>query len=126
MDQRGSEGPEKRFKDKSEPIMVERRMRMQEGGWEAKDENGQSREGLEGQARNLAPRKEPPRGPGRKPGGQWANLREAMEMSRSQEASRRVRVIRGQKRVRGGKSHGSSCKKDSSLPDLPRMPGLHG
>ena len=29
MDQGGSEGPEKRFKDKSEPIMVERRMRMQ-------------------------------------------------------------------------------------------------
>lgn len=88
MDQRGSEGPEKRFKDKSEPIMVERRMRMQEVRLGGQGENGQSREGLEGQARNLASRKEPLRGPGENQGGQWANLREAMEMSRSQEASR--------------------------------------
>ena len=47
-----------------------------------------SQEGLEGQARNLASRREPLRGPGENQGGQWANLREAMEMSRSREAGR--------------------------------------
>lgn len=88
MDQGGSEGPEKRFKDKSEPIMVEGRMRMQEVRLGGQGENGQSREGLEGQTRNLASRREPLRGPGENQGGQWASLREAVEMSRSQEAGR--------------------------------------
>ena len=88
MDQGGCEGHEKRFKDKSEPIMVDGRMRMQEVRLGGQGENGQSREGLEGQTRNLASRREPLRGPGENQGGQWASLREAVEMSRSQEAGR--------------------------------------